>query len=122
MKPGDVVTILEADKAFIVGNVKEPKSILLREPRTLTQAIAEAGGILPSTKKQTIFLIRQNANGEKSKTTIDIVAINDKKYQDPILQPGDIVEVPLDAAKDTRKNILKSIINGLPTLIPFLIL
>ncbi len=120
MQPGDIVTVLDADKAFIVGNVKEPKAILLKERRTLTQAIAEAEGILPSTKKNSIFLIRADAAGNQVKTPIDLIAITKNKAVDPVLQANDIIEVPLDGAKETRKNIIKALSGGLSNL-PFLI-
>lgn len=120
MQPGDIVTVLDADKAFVVGNVKEPKAILLKERRTLTQALAEAEGILPSTKKNSIFLIRADAAGNQVKTPIDLTAINKNKAADPVLQPNDIIEVPLDGLKETRKNIIKALSGGLSNL-PFLI-
>lgn len=120
MQPGDIVTVLDADKAFVVGNVKEPKAILLKERRTLTQAIAEAEGILPSTKKNSIFLIRADAAGNQVKTPIDLVAITKNKAVDPVLQANDIIEVPLDGVKETRKNIIKALSGGLSNL-PFLI-
>jgi polysaccharide export outer membrane protein len=120
LKPGDIVSILEADRAYIVGNVKKPTTILLREPRTLTQAIAEAEGILPATKKKQIFLVRQDANGVRTRMEVNLIAINERKAADPYLQPNDIIEVPLDGAKDTRNSILKAFTNGLPSVLPFL--
>ena len=120
LQPGDIVSILEADKAYIVGNVKKPTTVLLKEPMTLSQAIAAAEGILPSTKKKQVLLIRQDAAGNKTKQEINLLAINEKKANDPVLQPNDIVEVPLDGAKETRNNIIKALTGGLSSL-PFLL-
>lgn len=121
MSPGDIVSISEADKAFVVGNVKEPKAIQLKTQRTLTQAIAEAGGILEATKKKQILLIREDASGNKTKTPVNITAITQGKAVDPILQPNDIIEVPTDGAKATRNSIVKALTNGLPSVLPFII-
>lgn len=120
MQPGDVVSVMEADKAFVVGNVKEPKSILLRERRTLTQAIAEASGLLPASKKKAIFLIREDAQGNQVKTPYNLEEIAKGKMPDPVLKPNDVVEVPIDGIKDTRNSFIKAITNGLPSVLPFL--
>ncbi|MEP6923481.1 MAG: SLBB domain-containing protein [Pyrinomonadaceae bacterium] len=121
MLPGDIVSISEADKAFVVGNVKDPKAIQLKTQRTLTQAIAEAGGILEATKKKEIFLIREDAAGNKSKMPINLVLVSQGKATDPILQPNDIIEVPTDGAKVTRNSFIKAFTNGLPSIIPFIL-
>jgi polysaccharide export outer membrane protein len=120
IQPGDIVSILEADKAYVIGNVKEQKTILLKEPRTLTQAIAEAGGVESATKLKQIFILRQDEQGNKLRLPFDFLAINANKQKDPYLQPGDIVEVPIDAKKSNLETLKKAFINGLPAVIPFL--
>ena len=45
MQPGDIVSVLEAEEAYVVGNVIKPTKISLKEPVTLTQAIAIAEGL-----------------------------------------------------------------------------
>ena len=42
MKPGDVVSVLDADIVYVYGNVNEQGSVKIREPITLTQAIVSA--------------------------------------------------------------------------------
>jgi hypothetical protein len=54
--PGDVVRIPEAEQVFIIGNVKEPKSIALREELTLSRAIAMVSGVLPDSNTENIVL------------------------------------------------------------------
>ena len=120
LQPGDIVSILEADKAYVVGNVKKPTTIMLKEPITLSQAIAAAEGILPSTKKKQILLIRYDASGNKTQQEINLLAISEKKANDPVLQPNDIVEVPLDGGKAARKDVIKALTGGLSSL-PFLL-
>src|SRR5678816_3618828 len=44
LEAGDIVTVPEADQVYVVGNVFMPMTIPLKEPITLTRAIAMAGG------------------------------------------------------------------------------
>lgn len=120
LQPGDIVYINDADKAFVVGNVKEPKPILLKTPRTLTQAIAEAGGVLEATKKKEIFLVREDNTGNKSKIPVNLVAISQGKAEDPVLKPNDIIEVQIDGTKAAVNGFKKAFMNGLPSVLPFL--
>lgn len=50
IQPGDIVYVPEADQAYIVGNVFKPTAIPLRDPVTISRAIAIAGGTQPDTK------------------------------------------------------------------------
>ncbi|NOT63503.1 MAG: hypothetical protein HOP19_25105, partial [Acidobacteria bacterium] len=54
VQPGDVITVPEAEQVFVVGNVFKPTTIPLKEPTTVSQAIAMAGGALPDTKTNRI--------------------------------------------------------------------
>src|SRR5262245_51056315 len=44
VEPGDIVTIPEAEQVYVVGNVYSPKSLPLKDPITVSRAIAMAGG------------------------------------------------------------------------------
>src|SRR6201988_4712324 len=45
LESGEIVRVPEADQVYIVGNVFMPLTISLKEPITLTRAIAMAGGL-----------------------------------------------------------------------------
>src|SRR5205823_4611563 len=45
LENGDIVTLPEADQVYVVGDVLGPRSIPLKEPITLSRAIAMAGGL-----------------------------------------------------------------------------
>lgn len=120
MRPGDIVVVLEADQAYVTGNVLKPQSILLKQPITLTQAIAAAGGILPATKKSEVRLVRQTgAGGAKQELVFDLVAIRDRKIADPQLQANDIVEVPTDKIKSFTNSFINAVTGGLGNVIPY---
>ncbi|HEX2268694.1 MAG TPA: polysaccharide biosynthesis/export family protein, partial [Pyrinomonadaceae bacterium] len=59
VRPGDVVNVLEADQVFVVGNVVRPSTIPLKEPVTVSRAIAMSGGVLPYTKMDRVRIVRQ---------------------------------------------------------------
>jgi len=118
MQPGDIVSVLDVEQAYVVGNVKEPTKVPLREPVTLTQAIAEAGGLAPEAKTSKVRIQRQAANNSvKTELVYDLKDIASKKIPDPILQANDIVEVPKDGVKSIRNGLIKVFTGGLPTLI-----
>ncbi|MDQ3323247.1 MAG: SLBB domain-containing protein [Acidobacteriota bacterium] len=117
MRPGDIVSVLEIEQAYVTGNVHQPKPIPLKQTVTLTQAIAAAGGILSSTKKSQVRIVRQEAgNAQKLGIVYDLVAIKDKKAPDPVLQPNDIVEVPTDAVKSFASSFVKAVTGSIGTL------
>ncbi len=117
MEPGDIVSVLEVEQAFVVGNVKEPSKVPLKEPVTLTQAIAFAGGLAPEAKTSKVRIQRQQTSSSpKTETIYDLKDIASKKTPDPILQPNDIVEVPNDKVKSVRNGIIKALSGGIGAL------
>lgn len=108
VRPGDLVTILEADQAFIIGNVLRPMTIDLKDPITVRQAIAMAGGALPDTKSDKIRILRQTPTG-KQEITVDLKAIDKRGAEDVALQVNDIVEVPVSGGKRMLSRIAGAI-------------
>lgn len=100
VQTGDIVSLPTADQAFVVGNVFRPSAIPLKEPVTVSQAIAMAGGILPSTKSDQIRIIRQVSKTKaKEEIQVDLKAITQRHAVDIILQAYDIVDVPSSGTK-----------------------
>ncbi len=118
MQPGDIVSILLAEEAYVTGNVVKPTNFQLRTPVTLTQAIAIGGGLAPEAKTSKVTIQRQAVNGSpKTETVYDLKDIRDKKVADPILQANDIVNVPSDGLKSARNKFLDALKNGIPGLL-----
>ncbi len=117
MQPGDIVSVLEADEAYVVGNVFKPAKVSLKEPKTLTQAIAIAGGLDATAKTDKVFIQRQElGNPNKTELVFNLKDIRDKKIPDPQLQANDIVEISNDKVKSVRNSLLKAITGGLPNV------
>ena len=106
VQPGDIISVPEAEQIFVVGNVFKPATIPLREPTTVSEAIAMAGGALPDTKTDRIRVIRKVAGeSEKMELIVNLRDIVRKKSTDLLLQPGDIVEVNVSGSKRFIRNI-----------------
>src|SRR3954469_7190234 len=56
---GDIVTVPEADQVYVIGNVYGPRSLPLKEPLTVSRAIAMAGGPLRDSKTDKIHIVRR---------------------------------------------------------------
>jgi polysaccharide export outer membrane protein len=111
VRPGDVISILEADQVYVVGNVIRPSSIALKEPVTLSRAIAMSGGVLPHTKMDQIRILRQSPNNStKEEIIVDLKAIEKKRANDIALQANDIVDVPVSGGKRFLSNLVGGVV------------
>ena len=106
---GDIITIPEAEQVYVVGNVYTPKSLPLKEPITVSRAIAMAGGPLRDSKTDRIRIVRQVPGaGGQSELYVNLRLIARKQAEDVMLQPNDIVEVP----ESTRKSVIRSLLGA----------
>ncbi len=83
-------------KIFITGEVARPGSYVVRQPTTLMQAIALAGGVGPFAAKQRIQVRRRSPGGDET-----IFMFNYKAYEAGAdlegnirLRAGDVIMVP----------------------------
>jgi len=107
VQPGDIVTIPEASQVYVVGNVYSPKSLPLKEPITVSRAIAMAGGPLRDSKVDHVRIVRQeHGSAPRSEIFVNLNAIARKQADDVMLQPNDIVEVQ----ESTGKSIIRSLL------------
>lgn len=117
MQPGDIVSMLDADVVYVYGNVNKQGRVIIKEPITLTQAIAASEGFKPSTKKDNIRILRQKPGSlEREEFVYDLNAIDKRKVQDPYLEPNDIVAVSEDKVKSIVNAIKNSLTQGLPSI------
>lgn len=110
MRPGDIVRVLEADQVYVIGNVLRPTIISLKEPITISRAIAIAGGTAPSTKKDKVRIVRQTPGSiTKQEIFVDLGAIEKRKAEDVALLPNDIVDVPISGTKALLRSLIGTI-------------
>jgi polysaccharide biosynthesis/export protein len=111
LEAGDIVTLPEADQVYVVGNVFMPLTISLKEPITLTRAIAMAGGLKQDTKKDKIRILRQEpGTTTRKEITVDLSAIEKKSSEDLALAPNDIIDVPTSAGKSFLRSLVQGVV------------
>jgi polysaccharide export outer membrane protein len=117
MQPGDVVSVLKADQVYVYGNVNKQGVVVMREPMTLTQAIASAEGFKSAIQMDNIRVVRQKpGTTEHAETIYNFKDIAKGKIPDPYLQPNDIVAVSQDKTQSILNSIGKSLTNGIPSI------
>ena len=117
LEAGDIVTLPEADQIYVVGNVFSPLTIALKEPITLTRAIAMAGGLRQDTKKDKIRILRQEpGTTTRKEITVDLSAIEKKSSDDLALLPNDIIDVPTSAGKSFLRSLVQGVVPGVGQL------
>ena len=111
VQPGDIVSVPAADQVFVLGNVLKPSAIPLKEPLTVSHAIAIAGGTAPSTKKDKIRILRQlPGSTQKKEIFVDLTAIEKNKAEDVALLPNDVVDVPISGTKSILRSLLGTVV------------
>src|SRR5690348_10409570 len=117
LETGDIVTLPEADQVYVVGNVFMPLTIPLKEPITLTRAIAMAGGLRQDTKKDKVRVLRQEPGTSiRKEILVDLSAIEKKQSEDIALAPNDIIDVPTSASKSFLRSLVSGVAPGVGQL------
>jgi polysaccharide biosynthesis/export protein len=111
VRPGDLIQVPNADQVYVLGNVMKPSAISLKEPLTISRAIAIAGGTAPSTKKDKVRIIRQlPGSTAKQEIHIDLTAIEKNKAEDVALLANDVVDVPSSGTKSILRGLVGTIV------------
>ena len=93
IKSGDVIYVPPAQMAFVLGAVKKPGQVPVRDNLTVTQAVAMTEGqdvILASNR---ITILRFGEQGERLVLPVNLKDITSGTEPDPRLKPNDIVFV-----------------------------
>lgn len=118
LHPGDIVSVMQAEEAYVIGNVNKPTKISLREPVTLTMALAQAEGTDKNAEKGKVIIQRQEPGSAiKTELAFNLKDIRDKKIPDPFLQANDIVSVGTDKIKSLSNGLLKIVTGALPNAV-----
>jgi polysaccharide biosynthesis/export protein len=102
-----VTVMLEKAASYrysILGDVLQPGVRLMNRRLTVTEAIAEAGGVLSTGDKSKVHVLRRGANGHIEPLVVNVSAIYKGKMADNFyLAPGDQVLVPGNKMKKFRE-------------------
>ena len=111
IRPGDIISISDAEQAYVVGNVLRPGTIILKEPVTISRAIAMSGGLMPDTKSEQVKIIRQVPGSlEKIEVVVNLKAITKHQAPDVLLLAGDVVDVPTSGGKRLLRSLVGTIV------------
>lgn len=97
------------DKGFsyryaVIGDVAQPGIRLMNRRMTVTEAITEAGGVLPTGNRSKIVVLRRQPTGLLSPITVNVSAIYKGQAPDnTYLVPGDQIIVPGNKLKTLQK-------------------
>lgn len=117
MRPGDIASVLKADVVYVYGNVNKQGRVEIKEPLTLTQAIATSEGLKSASDKDKIKVLRQKPGStEREELVYNLDDIINRKIPDPFLEPNDVVAVNTDKTKEIFNSIGRSLTQGLPGL------
>lgn len=94
VQPGDVIKLTPAPPQFyyVGGAISDPGQKNFHTGLTLTQAILAAGGATRFAGSE-VKVSRQGADGRLVTTKYNLKKIEEGKVPDPVLQPGDRIEV-----------------------------
>jgi polysaccharide export outer membrane protein len=110
IEAGDIITVPEANLVYVVGNVYTPLTIPLKEPITLSRAVAMAGGVKQDSKKDKVRIVRQEPGAATSKEiVVDLSAIEKKRADDVALMPNDIIDVPTSGSKTFLRSLIGTV-------------
>src|SRR6266567_4861361 len=88
----------------VIGDVGQPGIRLMNHRMTVTEALAEAGGVLQTGDKSKVVVLRRQANGNLSPIAVNVSAIYKGRAADnTYLVPGDQIIVPGNKLKTFQK-------------------
>jgi polysaccharide export outer membrane protein len=88
----------------VIGDVGQPGIRLMNHRMTVTEAIAEAGGVLSTGDRSKVYVLRRQPTGFVAPIVVNVSAIYKGKAPDTTyLVPGDQIVVPGNKMKKVRE-------------------
>jgi len=89
---GDVINVLSAESAYVIGAVENPTKIPIRTGTTVSRAIFSAGGLTKDANSKRITIFRRE-DQDTQIIKVDLDKIKLKEEKDLVLKPFDVVQV-----------------------------
>lgn len=96
---GDVVHVLPARMAYVLGAIKKPGEVPVKEKMTVTKALALTQGLDPLLASNRVSILRFDAKGERISIPVDLGKVETGQDPDPELKENDIVFVEENVVK-----------------------
>jgi polysaccharide export outer membrane protein len=101
IRNGDIVHVPFAGTAYVLGGVRKPGNIAVKENLTVSQAIAMAGGVDPILGTNNITIMRFDGQGKPISINTNLSNIIARNNPDVPLQDNDVVVVNESGVKKT---------------------
>jgi polysaccharide biosynthesis/export protein len=124
IQPYDVITVPRAEVVYVMGEVQNPRGLILDDRETITalQALVMAGGLGKGTGAQGALssspapqaarILRIGPGATRVEIPVNLKAILSGKKADVNLQPDDILFIPNNAALSAIKLAVQSVISS----------
>jgi len=102
LQGGDIVTVPHAGIVYVLGAVSRPGGFVVTNDRaqlSTLKALALAGGLSPTAKKNQAVIIRKDMAGQQHQVVVDLGKILKQETEDVRLQASDVLYVPQSGSK-----------------------
>jgi polysaccharide export outer membrane protein len=102
LQGGDIVTVPHAGIVYVLGAVAHPGGFVVSNDRaqlSTLKALALAGGLNPTARKNEAVIIRKDQAGQQHQVIVDLGKVLKQQTEDVKLQASDILYVPQSGAK-----------------------
>src|SRR5262245_28802792 len=99
---GDIVTVPHAGIVYVLGAVTRPGGFVVTNDRnqlSTLKALALAGGLTPTARRNQAVIIRKDATGQQHQVVVDLGRVLKQETEDVRLQASDILYVPNSGSK-----------------------
>jgi len=102
LQGGDIVTVPHAGIVYVLGAVAHPGGFVVtndREQLSTLKALALAGGLNATARKNQAVIIRKDAAGQQHQVIVDLGKVLKQETEDVRLQASDVLYVPQSGSK-----------------------
>lgn len=102
LQAGDIVTVPHAGIVYVLGAVARPGGFVVTNDRaqlSTLKALALAGGLNATARKNQAVIIRKDATGQQHQVVVDLGKVLKQETEDVKLQASDILYVPQSGSK-----------------------
>ena len=102
LQAGDIVTVPHAGIVYVLGAVSRPGGFVVTNDRaqlSALKALALAGGLTATARKNQAVIIRKDAAGQQQQVIVDLGKVLKQETEDVRLQASDVLYVPQSGAK-----------------------
>jgi polysaccharide export outer membrane protein len=122
IRHGDVIHVPFAGNAYVLGGVKRPGSVAVKDDLSLSQALAMAGGVDPVLATNRVDIMRLDGNRKPIMITAHLDKVLRRQEEDVTLKDNDVVVVNVGSVKKSlfvfKQLMPGSSLSGVNGLVP----